>query len=114
MAKVTGPLMSISASGTFGNTIVYATVRGIQFARMWATPANPNSAAQQVIRGYFTDAVNAWHAETSSVHTAWDNYAKSTFPTMSGFNLYVKAYVDFLVGHSGTPPTVTNTPPTMG
>lgn len=113
MAKVTGPLMSITASGTFADTIVYASIRGNQYARIWKTPANPNSAAQQVIRGYFTDAVNAWHAETSTVRTAWDNYAKSSGYNGNGFNEYVGAYITFLVDHSGTPPTVTDTPPNM-
>jgi hypothetical protein len=113
MAKVNGPLMSITASGSFGKTIVYATIRSIQYARIWKTPANPNSAAQQVIRGYFTDAVGAWHAETSSVRTTWDNYAKSIAYNGNGFNEYVGTYIKFLVNHSGTPPTITDTPPSM-
>lgn len=113
MAKVSAPLMSLDASGEFGKEIVFSHWKGINYARELVTPENPDTAAQQVIRGYFTDAVNAWHAETSTVRTAWTNYAKDQSLEESGFNLYVGAYITFLVAHSGTPPTVTNTPPTM-
>lgn len=113
MAIVTSPLFSFSAGGQVGKAIVYSSWKGINYVRMYVIPANPDTAAQQVIRGYFTDAVNAWHAETSTVRTAWTDYANDHSLQESGFNLYVGAYITFLVAHSGTPPTVTNTPPTM-
>jgi hypothetical protein len=113
MAKVTSPLFSFSASGQVGKAIVYSSWKGINYVRRYVIPANPDTAAQQVIRGYFTDAVSAWHAETSTVRTAWTDYAKTHGLQESGFNLYVGVYIKFLVDHSGTPPTVTNTPPTM-
>src|SRR5579862_2178766 len=113
MAKLNAPLMSLGASGEFGKEIVYSHWKGINYARELVIPMNPNSAAQQVIRGYFTASVDAWHAETSTVRTAWTDYAKTQSLAESGYNLYVGKYIKFLVGHSGTPPTVTNTPPTM-
>lgn len=113
MAKVVGPLMSISASGTYANTLVYSVWKGIQYCREWVTPMNPDSPAQQVIRGYFVTGVLAWHAETSTVRLSWTNYAKTKALQESGYNLYVGAYIEFLVNHDGTPPTTTNTPPTM-
>jgi hypothetical protein len=47
MAKVTGPLMSMSASGTVGNTITFDK-RG--FVRQRVIPANPQSDSQGNVR----------------------------------------------------------------
>lgn len=47
MPKVTGPLMSMSASGTIGNTITFDK-RG--FVRQRVVPANPKSDAQGNVR----------------------------------------------------------------
>lgn len=46
MAKVTGPLMSLSASGKIANTVVFAGWKGVQYARKYVIPANPESVAQ--------------------------------------------------------------------
>ena len=46
MAKVTGPLMSISASGKLADSIVFFGWKGIQVVRQWLKPANPQSFAQ--------------------------------------------------------------------
>ena len=113
MAKVTGPLMSLSASGSFGDTLVYATWKGIQYVRQYFVPQNPNTAGQQVIRGYFSTAVSAWQGETSPVRTSWTNYASTNALKESGFNLYVGKYIKFLIDNAGTPPTDTDTPPNM-
>ena len=113
MAKVTSPLFGFDASGQLGSALVYSTWKGINYVRKYAIPSNPNTSAQQVIRGYFKTAVDAWHAENGTVKTAWTNYAKNHSMAESGFNLYVGKYVKFLIDSSGTPPTVTNTPPNM-
>jgi len=46
MAKVTGPLMSISASGKIADSIVFFGWKGHQCVRQWLKPANPQTAAQ--------------------------------------------------------------------
>lgn len=50
MAKVTGPLMSMDARGAIGKAIVFLGWKGIKSARMWLTPANPQSTGQGNIR----------------------------------------------------------------
>ena len=35
MAKITGPLMSIDASGAFADTMVYAKWKGIKYSRQY-------------------------------------------------------------------------------
>ena len=46
MAKVTGPLMSMSASGALGKALVYFPWKGYAVVREWLKPANPQSATQ--------------------------------------------------------------------
>lgn len=53
MVKLTGPMMSIDASGTFAKSIVFSKWKGINYARRHAVPANPNSPAQRGVRALF-------------------------------------------------------------
>ena len=46
MAKVTGPLMSMSASGTVGKAIVFSIWKGNAYVRRWLKPANPETESQ--------------------------------------------------------------------
>lgn len=46
MAKVTGPLMSFSASGKLAESIVYFGWKGLSVVRQWLKPANPQSSDQ--------------------------------------------------------------------
>jgi len=50
MAKVTGPLMSMDASGKFGGAIVFSKWKGRNTVRQLVIPANPNSAGQETAR----------------------------------------------------------------
>ena len=46
MAKVTGPLFSMSASGKVADVLVYFTHKGRNVVRQWLKPANPQSSGQ--------------------------------------------------------------------
>jgi len=46
MAKVTGPLFSVSATGKIANAIVFFPWKGRHVVRQWLKPANPKSEAQ--------------------------------------------------------------------
>ena len=46
MAKVTSPLMSLSASGAFGGALVFGKWKGRNTVRQLVTPANPMSLSQ--------------------------------------------------------------------
>lgn len=50
MAKVTGALFSMDASGKFGGALVFGKWKGRQTVRQLVTPANPNSAGQEEAR----------------------------------------------------------------
>ena len=46
MARVTGPLYSMSASGKIGDAMVFFPWKGLSVVREWLKPANPQSADQ--------------------------------------------------------------------
>lgn len=50
MAKVTGPLMSLDASGGFGSTLVFGKWKGRNTVRQLVTPSNPQTQIQQDAR----------------------------------------------------------------
>lgn len=50
MAKVTSPLMSLSASGSFGGAMVFAANKGRNIVRQLVTPANPRTSGQVTVR----------------------------------------------------------------
>jgi len=110
MAKVNAPLFSFNASGKLANSLVYFGWKGIDAVRSYVTPSNPNTAAQQTQRGYFTAAVSAIHAALALAANSLDAADKaanallaSTFPTpRTWFNQIVKLWCDAKVaGDSG-------------
>ena len=50
MAKVTLPLASLTATGTFGDAITYSVWRGKRTARLKSNPSNPQTAGQMAQR----------------------------------------------------------------
>lgn len=61
MAKLKAPLLSLGASGAIGRSIVFFPWKGLDCAREYVVPANPNTAAQQTQRGYLKAAVDKIH-----------------------------------------------------
>lgn len=60
MARVTAPLLSLDASGTIGEALTFARWRGINYVRTRVIPANPNTVAQQEVRGSFKTLTDMW------------------------------------------------------
>ncbi len=50
MARVTGPLFSVEASGSYGGVVTFAKWKGRQYVRQLVIPANPHSAGQETAR----------------------------------------------------------------
>lgn len=67
MAKVSGPLFSMEASGSYGGAIVFAKWKGRQYSRQLVIPANPNSADQEAVRNRLrvTGALQKWANTTT-------------------------------------------------
>lgn len=107
MAKTQAPLFGFGASGKLGDALVFGTWKGIDVARRYVVPSNPQTAAQTTQRGYMADAVDQWHTTGADAlegadKSAWNRYA-GVLTRMSGFNAFCKEFIAELVA-GGTPP----------
>ena len=104
MAKTQAPLFGFGASGQLGEAIVFGRWKGIDVARKYVVPANPNTAPQSTQRGYLSDAVDQWHDATNVLSAtdkaAWNRLAGVAASPRSGFNEFVSKYVDERVAGS--------------
>lgn len=105
MAKVTGPLMSLTASGKLGKSIVFMTWRGIQDVRKWLKPANPRTDAQMDVREDFSNAVTKYHSLTGTDMEALRLKCQSK--PYSGFNLWI-GWIRRLLKQNKTWVTISN------
>jgi hypothetical protein len=97
MAKTTAPLFGFGASGKLGGALVFGTWKGLDVARRYVIPANPNTAPQSTQRGYLTAAVDAWHTTGANAleaadKAAWNRLA-GVIGRMSGFNAFCQAWM---------------------
>lgn len=69
MAKVSGPLFSMEASGSYGGAITFAKWKGRQYSRQLVIPSNPHSADQEAARNRLrvTGAIQAFANTTALV-----------------------------------------------
>lgn len=88
-------------SGTVGREGVYASWKGTQYRREYVVPTNPNTAKQQTIRGYFSDAVAAWHTMNTYQKKAYEYLASGL--GMSGFNRFMQRYQNLRTGGEAAP-----------
>lgn len=87
MARLTGPLMSVDASGPFGKVIVYAKCKGRNYARKLTRPKNPRSAKQLGIRAMTRFLMKAWSALIPQDKATFDALAAAS--QISPINAYV-------------------------
>lgn len=110
MAKVFGPFLSISASGTVAKTLTAASWKGRQYMKGWFKPQNPKSTSQIAIRQVMADGVSKWRHRYDLIDAAaraqWATYGDAN--QMSGFNRFMKFYVstNFSAGTVVTPQNV--------
>lgn len=102
MAKLKGPLFSLSASGAIAKTLVYFGWKGLKVARQWVLPTNPNTEAQQDQRGYLIAAVaklhvvmaQAVHPFTTADKAAYAALASTRIGPRTWFNEIAKLWLD--------------------
>ena len=109
MATVTGPLFSISASGTVGKSFTFGNWKGIQWTRRWFKPSNPQSVDQMIVRNRMSKAIASYKVELAPVKLFWDTSAIGK--KMSGANLYTQQYALFMKNHAEVEPTNTDVNP---
>lgn len=86
MAKLTGALLSMGASGTIGKTITYAAWKGVAYARQRVTPANPKTTKQTNNRAVWSMIGNAWLYAPAAIQSAFNAYASGK--PMTGRNKF--------------------------
>lgn len=86
MALVKAPLLSLGASGTIGNAIVFSRWKGRDYCRRHVIPANPRSAGQLSIRAMLRFLSQEWDGLSSAEKTSWDDRAAAT--NISAFNAF--------------------------
>lgn len=75
MSKTVAPLLSFSASGQLGKTLVYSQWKGRPYARRYVIPSNPQTSAQSLTRDAWRGLNRLWAYMPSAATAAWDLYA---------------------------------------
>ena len=89
MAKVKGPLMSVSASGSIANTLTMLRASARNIAKKKSQPGSPPSAAQLARRAFYRQAANDWSALDANAKAAWKPAADAR--QVTPFNAYMSA-----------------------
>lgn len=87
MAKIKGPLHSITASGTLARTITFLRSSTQQTAKTWNRPARRASVAQLARQKKYRRA--CWNWGTTTVQTDYDWQLLATQRNVSKFNAYI-------------------------
>jgi len=74
MARLTAPLLSLAASGTIGAAITFSSWKGIPYARTRVIPYNPDSTAQQEVRGVFSTLNEMWKRMPQLARDPWQTW----------------------------------------
>lgn len=99
MAKVTGPLLSLSASGTVAGTMTFSRWKGRAYVRQRVIPTYSNTTGQSKIRDLMTDLSVAWKTNATVGAVVINSAYKLAYNTaasglgISGFNLFAKEVV---------------------
>lgn len=126
MSKVTAPLLSLSASGTFGKTLTSRVWKGKNVMALKSNPSNPQTTGQMAARAIFasigkvtkradlTETVVAWLKQYAPAGQTWGSYfgrlysgtgnahfeaAKTAYNTVG--NATVKGYFDDAASQAG-------------
>jgi hypothetical protein len=86
MVKLAGPMFSMSASGTIGNAVTFATSKGRPYARVRVIPSNPKSGPQVGMRAMMKFLSQEWAGLGTVAKASWDTRAAAT--NISAFNAF--------------------------
>lgn len=87
MAKTTGGLLSLGASGTVAKTLTFSKWKGQPYVRQRVIPANPQSTGQNQVRGAFAFASNIWKNMGSLGIAPWNSFALGQ--VLTGRNAFI-------------------------
>lgn len=110
--KVSGPMMSMSASGTIGGLVTASIWKGRPYFRLRVTPSNPKSAGQTSTRAMFRFLSQQWASLTSLNQATWDDLAAAD--NVTPFNAFMRAnqrtWTQFATPTQAYPAAGTDTP----
>jgi len=90
MARVTGPLMSMDASGTIAGAIVFSRWKGLPYVRRHAIPSNPRTHKQVGVRAMMSFLAREYAGLTDGDKETWallaETMHQSAFNRFVGFN----------------------------
>lgn len=92
MATVKGPLMSLDASGSIADAIVFSKWKGRNYVRRHVVPANPKSGGQVGVRSMFKFLAQNWDGLTDEQKADWLTRAAVT--NVSPFNAFMSYNMD--------------------
>ena len=87
MVKLTGPMFSMSASGTIGKAVTFSSWKGRAYARQRVIPANPRSGPQTGMRAMLKFLSQEWTNLSIAEKADWTTRSAST--VISNFNAFV-------------------------
>lgn len=91
MARVLGPLFSITAWGTIGDAITFSRRRGGPTVTIKPVHKITYTAEQLAQRANFAEAVSSWSALPPASKVRWIAYADGT--RLSGKLMYLQNYL---------------------
>ena len=100
MARVSGPFMSVTASGTIGKTLTASKWKGRAYMRSWFKPANPKTDGQMSIRLAVGMASQEYAGLEEAEKTAWNEFADGQ--QLSGIAVFVRKAAQAWMTQHGT------------
>jgi hypothetical protein len=98
MARISGPFLSLGASGQVGSTVVASKWKGQPYLRQYVIPSNPQTAAQTATRSVFGWANEVWKRAGPEFQAPWDLFAQGQVKT--GRNAFMGSMVTNLRGQT--------------
>jgi len=89
MVKVSAPAMSLDASGSLANALVFSKWKGRNYVRQLVTPSNPKSGPQVGVRAMFKFLAQIWAGLSVPDKATWETLADQA--VVSPFNAFMKA-----------------------
>lgn len=116
MVRVKAPALSLEASGSLANALVFSKWKGRPYVRSLVTPANPKSGGQVGMRQSLKWLSQQWASQTTTDQSSWETRANqqiiSPFNAFVGFNQF--RWRDFLAPTANDPPATAMTAAVVG
>lgn len=101
MAKLKGPLFSVSAHGKLGRALSYSQRKGQALTRKYSYPKRAASLSQLTQRTIIGMLNAQWAAMSAADKDTWEATRASAGAKMSAYNFFIKTAQTDLYTHSG-------------